>query len=144
MKIVEKAALTVVGIPVRAAWDELWVEMPRVWKEFMARHAEIDCRVSDRFIDVTLEKDGEQYSQLICVEVSSVGALPDGMISLEIPAQRYIHHQHLGPTPGIAASYGKIYDWARDNNHAADEFKIDRGYTSRGDELEHDLFVRIT
>ncbi len=142
MKIIEKAALTVVGIPVHAAWTELWTEMPRAWRVLIARHAEIEGRVSARFLDVSLEKRGERYSQLIGAEVASVGVLPSSMISVEIPAQRYIHHQHRGPTPGIAASFGAIYDWARAHGHAADDFKLDDGYTAVGDELVHDLFVR--
>ena len=143
MKIIERAALTVVGIPVHAAWTELWTEMPKAWRVFIARHAELEGRVSDRLLDISLEKRGERYSQLIGAEVASVGVVPAGMISVEIPAQRYIHHQHRGPTAGIAVSFGAIYDWARDNGHAADDFKLDVGYTAFGDELEHDLFVRI-
>lgn len=38
---VEKAALRVVGISVMATWDQLWTEMPRGWRHFFSRHAEI-------------------------------------------------------------------------------------------------------
>lgn len=143
MEIVERDALIVVGLPVRATWQELWVEMPRFWQTFKSRYEEIAHRVGDTFVDVSLEKKADEYVQLICSEVSLTNRIPSDMIAVEIPSQRYIYHRHVGPTKGIATTFGMMYDWARSQGHDAGEFKLDRGYTSRGDENEHDLFVGL-
>lgn len=143
MEIVEKEALIVVGLPVTARWQDLWVEMPRAWRELLARHAEIEHPKGGIFVDVSLEKVGDQYLQLVGAQVSRVDQIPSGMRAIEIPAQQYVHHKHVGPVAGIAETFGKIYDWAQQNGHAAGDFKIDLGYTLQGDEIEHDLHVGL-
>lgn len=143
MKIIEKEALTVIGIPVKAKWQELWRDMPVAWREFFSRHTEIEYRYGDAFVDISLDKVGDEYLQLICTEVSRVKRIPDGMRAIEIPAQSYIYHRHVGPVTGIAESFGKMYDWAHDSEHTAGEFKIDVGYTAEGDESEHDLYIGL-
>lgn len=143
MEIVELEALTVVGLPVRARWQELWVEMPKAWREFAAKHTAIEYRSSDTFIDVSLEKSGDEYLQLICTRVSRVGRVPNGMRAIEIPAQRYVYYRHVGPARTIAESFGKMYDWAREYGHPVGEFKVDIGYTLQGDETEHDLYIGV-
>lgn len=143
MEIVELDELTMVGDPVRAGWRELWVEMPKAWQHFIARHHEIEVRNGVTFADVSLEKVDDAYLQLISARVSRVQRIPDGMRAVEIPAQPFIHFKHVGPVTEIAASFGKMYEWARENGHAAGDFKVDFGYTAEGDERAHDLYVAL-
>lgn len=143
MELVEKSAIKVIGVRIIATWDDLFVEMHNAWKAFLPRHTEIPERVSDVFLGATLSKENDEYTQLIGVEVSDIDEVPDGMIAVEIPSQRCVHHQHVGPGTGIAASYGKIYKWADREGYAVDEFKLDVGYTEAGTEEAHDLFVRV-
>lgn len=143
MKIVQKAPFKVVGIKVVANWEDLWVEMPKAWQKFISRHQEIQRRVSKTFIDISLDKEGQTYTQLIGSEVSDFEAIPEGMVGIEIPAQTYIHYRHEGPVKEIAASFGKMHAWADENRYAVDDFKVDIGYTEEGQEQEHDLFIRL-
>ncbi len=141
MHIVEMGPMTVVGIPVRARWEELWVKMPQVWREFRARYTEIEHRYSDGLIDVSLDQNADEYLQLVCARVTKGSQVPKGMRMIEIPSQRFVHHRHVGPVKEIAEGFGKMYQWAIEEGHPAGEFKIDIGYTVNGNEIEHDLYV---
>lgn len=143
MKLVQKDSFKAVGIKVVANWDNLWIEMPRVWKEFVLRYAEIKNRIDDTFIDISLQKEGDEFIQLVCAEVLVIEDVPQGMVGLEIPSQRYIYFRHVGPVAQITTSFGKMHEWADKNGQAVDDFKLDRGYTKEGLEQEHDLFIRI-
>ena len=143
MEIVQKDAFKVVGIKVVADWENLGVEMPEAWQKFISRHTEIKHKVNNVFINVSLARDGDVYTQLICSEVSAFADIPQGMVPVELPGQAYIHHRHVGPVNDIATSFVRMYQWADDNGHAVDEFKLDIGYTSDGREQEHNLFIRV-
>jgi predicted transcriptional regulator YdeE len=143
MKIVEKGSFFAIGVMVKAEWRELWTEMPKAWRNFMARPGDIGARLGDSFADISLEVTEGRYTQFICAPVARVEDVPDGMTAIEIPAGRYVHHCHVGPLAGIANSFGEIYDWARTNGHDTDEFKLDFGYTRGGDKPAHDLYVAL-
>lgn len=141
MKIVEHPAMLCVGIAVRADWRSLWTEMPRAWRRLFARRGDIEHRQGDVFMDISLDKRGDEYLQLVCARVSRADYVPDGMRAVEVPAQSYVYHRHRGPAAGIAESFGRMYAWARESGYDAGEFKLDIGYTPQGDERPHDLYV---
>lgn len=143
MEIVEKGPLKVVGIEVVASWRDLWTEAPRAWEQLRARAGEIRNRTGEVFLDVSLEQNEGIYRQVVGAEVNSLEVVPAGMVGVEIPAHRYIRYRHQGTLEEIAESFGRIYEWASENGHEADSFKLDEGYTLTGDEREHDLYVRI-
>ncbi|GGX40023.1 GyrI-like domain-containing protein [Saccharospirillum salsuginis] len=143
MEIVELERLQLVGLPVRAEWRELWTEMPKAWKKLFEQVAQINHRHSDRFVDTSLEVENGVYLQLVGSEVLEVDRVPEGMMAVDVPAQRYIYHRHDGPTAGIANSFGQIYDWAKANGYNAAEFKLDIGYSANGNETSHELYVAI-
>lgn len=139
MKIVEKESFIAVGIKVEADWQELYTKMAEAWKAAKNRLEEITNRKEDVMMDIT---DG-RYTQLIGVEVEKSAAIPDGMEKVEIPARRYIYHQHEGDLSGIAESFGKMYDWAKKHEIETGEFKIDYGYQKDDTETEHALYVKV-
>lgn len=143
MEIVQEGPFKVVGLKVVARWEDLWREMPRAWGEFLARHGAVVHRLEPVFVDVSLGKSGELYTQVVGSRVGAFEDVPPGMVALEIPAQRYVRYRHAGPVEGIALSFGRMYAWAKDNGLEADEFKLDIGYTADGAEQEHELFVRV-
>ena len=143
MEILQKPAFKVVGIPVIATWDELWTEVPAVWDEVLSRQTEIRHRVNALFLDISLNKFGDTYTQLVCAEVSAFEQVPAGMITWEIPDQRYLYHRHEGTLKDIAGSFGQMYQWAAENNLSIDDFKLDCGYTVASHERQHDLYIRV-
>lgn len=143
MEIVEKGPLRIVGIEVLGEWEALWTEVPKAWRLLHERAAEIVGREDDVFVDVSVEKTGSRYRQVVGAVVESDAPVPHGMTAVDVPAQQYLHHRHEGPVQAIAESFGRIYAWARESGLRAGEFKLDVGYTQAGDETMHDLFVRI-
>lgn len=143
MEKVSRDTLRIVGIMVRAKWDDLWNKVPEAWKSVFARADEIEFKLDHPFIDVSLEQQGDEYLQVVGALVSQVGDVPAGMCAVEIVRQAYIHHRHEGTQAEIAAAFGAIYEWAEANDHDASPFKIDVGYTPNGDEESHDLYVGL-
>jgi len=143
MDLMEREGLTVVGLPVETRWDALWVEVPKAWKRLLERHDEIESRASDIFVGVSLAKIGSVHHELVGAEVSSLGCVPEGMLAVEIPAQRYVNAIHDGPAIEIADTFGQMHGWARQRGLFLGAFKLDFGYTEAGGERSHDLFVGL-
>lgn len=143
MELTDLRTLTVVGLPVRANWTQLWTEMPKAWRRFIDTYSQIEKRVDDTFVDVSLEKIGDDYCQLICARVEHVGHVPFEMWAISIPAQTYIHHRHVGPTKAIANTFAKMHEWADRVGQPISDLKVDIGYTVAGNEDVHDLYVGL-
>ena len=143
MEIIKKGPLEIAGIKVTADWEKLHIEMPKAWKRFIGQLEHIADRKSDIMMDVSLEKSGHFYTQMICVEVKQNHNLPEGMAAIHIPARKYLYYQHHGTVYDIAASFGKMYDWAKSNGYKTGDFKLDQGYLADGSEDTHDLYIQI-
>lgn len=143
MEIIERDSFTVIGIEIEAPWNELHEKVPKAWQEFKNRLNEISDRKNDIMMDISLDVTDGRYTQLIGVKVEKSAAVPGGMKKVEIPTQRYVYHQHEGDLSGIAESFGKMYDWAKEREIGAGEFKIDYGYRKDGTETDHELFIKV-
>lgn len=145
MEVIEKAAFRVIGIQVVADWNGLHKEMPATWNIFKERVQEINHRVNDKMIDISIKCDQGLYTQMVCVEVEVevYSHIPEGMVTYLVPNQKYIHYRHKGPLHEIAQSFGKMYAWAEEHKYKADECKIDYGYTKNEADEVHDLYVKI-
>lgn len=143
MNVVQRDSMLVVGILVRAPWEDLWEKMPGAWQDFFRRRDEIVHRAAESYVDVSLEQNGNEYLQLIGAEVSRIEHIPEGMAAVEIPAHTYIHHRHEGSLRGIAETFGAMYSWAREQGHEVGNFKLDIGYTPDGDEQHHDIHIGL-
>jgi predicted transcriptional regulator YdeE len=143
MEIVRLPAFSVIGIRIEADWDGLWTVMPDTCHVLYSRCHEIPDRVDGLLMDIALEKRGNRYVQLIGAEVSTVETVPDGMESVEIPAQTYVHYRHEGDLPEIATSFDRIYEWGSQTDVNVDDFKLDIGYSPDDASNPHDLYVRI-
>lgn len=143
MKIIEKESFIAVGLKVEANWQDLHTKMPEAWHIFKQRIQEISGRKSNEMMDISLNKEGQTYTQLVAVEVEGPAVVADDMVAVTIPQQKYIRYVHRGDLPSIASSFGKMYEWAKEQNIKAGEFKLDIGYRADGSEKEHELFVKV-
>ncbi|GAA5523240.1 GyrI-like domain-containing protein [Aliifodinibius salicampi] len=143
MKIVEKEAFTVIGIKVEADWQSLHKVMPPSWEKAKGRLNEIEGRKEDVMMDVSLDVTDGQYTQLIGVEVEKDSEVPDKMEKVDIPIQKYIYEQHQGALEGIAETFGRMYDWAEENDIEAGDFKIDYGYRKGNSDQVHELYIKV-
>lgn len=143
MKIIEKEAFTVIGIKVEADWQSLHKVMPPSWEKAKERLNEIEGRKEDVMMDVSLDVTEGQYTQLIGVEVEKDSEVPDKMEKVDIPIQKYIYEQHQGALEGIAETFGRMYDWAEENDIEAGDFKIDYGYRKGNSDQVHELYIKV-
>jgi predicted transcriptional regulator YdeE len=143
MQIVDRPAFRVIGLPVTAPWEALWTVMPNAWATFFGRRHEIPGVRTETNMDISVGHRDGVYEQLIATEVDANAVPPPGMRALEVPAHRYLHHWHTGSLAGIALSFGTMYEWAAAQGIGVDQFKLDMGYTAKGQESEHDLYIRL-
>lgn len=143
MRIVQRRATRVVGLEVVGTWEELWTKAPKAWRALRDRASEIQGRTNDVFVDVSLEESDGVYRQVVGAEVADGVEAPGGMVAVEVPGGTYVEGPHAGPLEQIPESFGRIYAWAAEQDHAATALKLDVGYTVDGGETEHTLFVRL-
>lgn len=144
MEIVNKQSLQVIGMQVVAKRDYLYTEIPHAWNMFFKRIYEIRDKIDNKFMDISVRKDGDLYTQLVCVEVSTLSFIPTGMIGIKFPARKYISHQHKGTFVGISETYSTMYHWAEENDYGTGDFKIDYGYFDNEREpIEHTLYLAV-
>jgi predicted transcriptional regulator YdeE len=143
MEIVKKQAFYAIGKKVSCHWEQLPVEMPKAWSEVLSRKEEILNRVSPYFLDICLELEKDNFTQLVAVEVSELTHIPDGFIGVQIPEQTYIYTKHIGLEMEIANTFGAMINWAKENHLSIDpkDFKIQ--YTHENENQGFDLYFKI-
>jgi predicted transcriptional regulator YdeE len=86
-----------------------------VTEYFLAHHgsrlSEIEQRVPGICYGVVrqAEEDSEQLEYHAAIEVAEVGELPEGMVSVEVPAATYAKFAHRGPAPQIDHTVSYVY-----------------------------------
>ena len=143
MEIIRVVPRQVIGIKVSAPAEQLCAALHQAWLILRERAQEIQHRVNDHFIDLSLGYRNGIHTRIIGAEVSAICQVPEGMTALEVPHQTCLHCRHDGPVDEIASSFGAIYQWARTNGVVGEEFKIDEGYTLDAREAHHELYVRV-
>ncbi|STQ89519.1 MerR family transcriptional regulator [Iodobacter fluviatilis] len=105
-EIITRAAFRVIGL----AWspkDE--GSIPEMWGRFLQREHEIaDLRPGSSYGLCQPLADG-QWRYLAALEVAADAPVPDGMVALEVPEQRYARFEHIGPVSGIAETFRSIH-----------------------------------
>lgn len=115
--IKKKEAFTVVGL--RCTTSIKNNKIPALWGTFVPRIEEIDhmsqpgtalgiCEIVSDFKLEDFHEESE-YSELVCVEVSKVENLPEGMVSRVIPGATYAVFTHRGTMAALRATYDYIY-----------------------------------
>ncbi|MGZ9583699.1 GyrI-like domain-containing protein [Paenibacillus marinisediminis] len=151
MRIVELDEMKLVGIRVVCSGDQYVHEIPKATLTLKERLTEIQnavipSRLIGAFVvgDYSEEEDG----YWACVEVSEISLVPEGMVSLVVPKQKYAVLTHQGPNVEIRNTYEKLHAWIEANNlerlHRAWHLEISsewgNGETS---DLEVDLYDTI-
>ena len=90
MKIVDRPALTVVGLQIRTT--PMSPDIPALWPRFVARMPEVEAVLEPRVSYGVVHNNaagGAGFDYLAAVSVDASAALPPGMTRLELPAGRY-------------------------------------------------------
>lgn len=120
MKVVELKEMKLVGFRVLCPGDQYVNEIPKASFILKDRLNEINdvvnpVRLIGAFIveDSTEEEDG----YWVCVEVNDITQVPEGMVSIVVPSQKYAVQSHKGPNYEIRNTYDKLHRWIEENKH---------------------------
>jgi predicted transcriptional regulator YdeE len=143
MEIVTKESLSIVGFKITCREFELSSEIPKLWKEFKFRARDIKHRKNRNILYVCLGKNGDEYTQLVCAEVSQFQDVPEGMTGIIIPPQRYVYYKHGDGSQDIWKSFHEMSVWAKVRGYIIDpgDFKIE--YHSSEEKDGYELYYKV-
>ena len=86
-------------------------KLPPLWSDFLSRKNEIENITSSIAYGVVQQtkENTDQLEYFAAVEVSTLGTLPQNMVSVEIPASRYAKFTHRGEVKSINNTVNYIY-----------------------------------
>ncbi len=118
VKIIELDEKKLVGIRVICPGDQYVNEIPKASYDLKQRLSEINDVVSPAKLvgafvvgDFSEEEDG----YWVCVEVKDIREVPEGMVSIVVPKQKYAVIRHKGPNYEIRNTYEKLHNWIEEN-----------------------------
>lgn len=83
-KIVKKAQFTVVGVSNTVKYDNVKVEIPKVWAEF--NQSQKNLHINSMYgISIDKDMDGNEFEYLIADNYNPLEEIPDGFVTLVIP-----------------------------------------------------------
>jgi AraC family transcriptional regulator len=107
-EIVRQPAMTLVGAKtlffgVGSEHNDMAEKLPPLWGAFLPRLGEIQHAVWGRCFGVIRQEreDDDRLEYHAAMEVTSVAALPNGMVSVEIPEATYAKFTHRGPAKNL-------------------------------------------
>ncbi|OPA75358.1 AraC family transcriptional regulator [Paenibacillus selenitireducens] len=118
MKVVELNEMKLVGLRVVCPGDQYVNEIPKASLVLKERLNEINdvvrpIRLIGAFFvgDFSEEEDG----YWVCVEVNTSIQIPEGMVSVVVPKQKYAVIRHNGSYSDIRNTYEKLHHWIEEN-----------------------------
>jgi predicted transcriptional regulator YdeE len=118
VKVVELSEKKLVGIRVVCPGDQYVIEIPEASFKLKNRLNEIKdvispARLVGAYIVGDFSEDEDGY--WVCVEVNEIRQVPEGMVSLVVPKQKYAVIRHKGPNFEIRNTYEKLHNWIEEN-----------------------------
>jgi len=106
MKIIEKEAFTIVGMPICITMQNASEKCPKVWAAFMPRYKEISSTKNEKLMyGVSTGNDKDcRYT----VGVESDGDVPEGMIKEYVPKTKFAVYEYKGKLVSLNETYEKI------------------------------------
>lgn len=126
-EILTVPARQIVAIKVVGRHSELSHRVPIAWLDLTNRLDQIPHKVDPTlfyglFPESDQLNDGENgvFTYWVGTEVSEVGALPEGMVALSLPEQRYVVATVKGPKEAISQAYTNLFGWLKANGQRTD------------------------
>ncbi len=115
-EIYEQAPLLLVGLrtlfySVDSEKNNIGEKLPPLWGAFIGRLQEIPHRVPGVCYGVVRQEraDSDRLEYHAAIAVTAVTALPEGMVTFEVPAGTYARFEHRGPAPRIDHTVSYAY-----------------------------------
>lgn len=112
----EQPALDLVGMRTRffsvdSEKNNIARKLPPLWAAFLPGLPGIPHRMAGRAFGVVRQttQSSERLEYYAAAEVSQVGALPEGMVHVRLPAARYARFTHAGPVALVDRTVSYIY-----------------------------------
>lgn len=151
MKVSELEEMKLVGLRVICEGDRYVIEIPKASINLKDRLNEIKgiltpARLVGAYVVGDYSDDEDGY--WVCIEVKEHDEVPDGMVAITIPPQRYAVIRHEGPNSEIRNTYEKLHRWIEENGieriHRAWHLEISDVWGNREqNEVEVDLYDTI-
>ncbi|MBT2642477.1 GyrI-like domain-containing protein [Bacillus sp. ISL-41] len=112
--------MKLVGFRVLCPGDQYIVEIPKASKVLSERTGEIANVVNPGFqygAFVVEHSSNEEDGYWVCVEVSEIEGIPEGMVGLSIPGQMYAVLRHKGANSEIRQAYTELHHWIEANGY---------------------------
>jgi predicted transcriptional regulator YdeE len=138
IETVELPEMIAIGVLVEAHWNDLPKAIPAAW----TRLFESDTGATS-FLEVSMSREGGIYRELVGYLAAKKTEVPEGMVRIVIPAQRYLRIVHDGPLVEIAAGFEKLYAHAAVAGLKATDYKLDFGYSPGLPAGRHELHVAL-
>ncbi|MCP3062536.1 GyrI-like domain-containing protein [Myxococcus sp. K38C18041901] len=127
ISIVSLDGLQLVGLKVVGRRSELSHRVPLAWTELVARLDSVPNAVNpDVLYGVFPESDHLKesvdgvYTYSVCVQVSHLGPVPEGMSARELPPREYAMATALGDASAIGAAYMGLAKWEEEQERKTD------------------------
>jgi len=138
IETIEMPELVIIGILVEAPWQELPTKVPAAWRELFA----VDTGATS-FLEASLSVEDGAYREIVGYLAARKSEVPEPMIKVIIPAQRYLRLQYDGPLAGIAQGFGELLAYAKTSGVTATDMKLDFGYLPGLPDGRHELHVAL-
>ncbi|WP_404431464.1 GyrI-like domain-containing protein [Sutcliffiella horikoshii] len=118
VKKLEELKLT--GFRVLCAGEEYAAEIPKASKLLESRLSEIknvknrDIQFGAFIVDTNSEEEDGYW---VAVEVEGFEDIPEGMVTLTVPAQRYVSVKYEVANTGIFNAYDELHSWAAEQGY---------------------------
>ncbi|WP_144475948.1 GyrI-like domain-containing protein [Cytobacillus oceanisediminis] len=119
-EIKQCSEIKLVGIRVFCPGNEYIEEIPKASKQLSERVHEIKNVLNPSLQHGAFVVDScsdEEDGYWVCVEVSDYEDIPENMVTLRIPAQRYAVIRHKGSNEKIRETYSKLHQWIEGNGY---------------------------
>lgn len=148
-KIIERHGLALIGMSCHVTLLDVQNRVTiQLAEKFLSRKSEILNTINPNVM-YGLSTDPEHYNPetdqfeyFIGIEVSSVEALPEGMVHREIPKNQYVMFTFKGPSENAGQVHRYLYtQWLKDNNYRLSDLYNIEVYDERfkGPDSEHSL-----
>lgn len=138
IETIELPELVIIGIMVEAPWQDLPRKIPEAWQALFAAETG-----ATSFLEASLSVEDGVYREVVGYLAAQKSEVPEGMVKVVVPAQRYLRLSHDGPLAGIARGFGRLLDHAKAAGLRATDMKLDFGYLPGLPDSRHELHVAL-
>lgn len=112
-KIIEQKERNVIGIEITCPFERMEEEIPKAWQTMKNRIGEVTGRMNETTLFGMYPQESDNPDPNKCyyyigVEVASDQQVPQEMVKLTIPAQKYVSFLYRGPINQFFTAYEKV------------------------------------